>query len=93
MSRRPDETGIEELRKLVNMANNTREDAFDGLDAFQVVRLLQACRALDLEVLPDDMNDEERLEVANTGKVPTETLELLYEAANVPKGGRDWEGR
>ena len=90
---RDDKTGIEKLRELVNMAGWTRESAFDGFDVLQTVRLLQACAALDLETLPDQLTEEERRAAARTGKVSTRTLRRLYAAEGEPETGRDWEGR
>jgi hypothetical protein len=90
---RKNETGIEELRKLVNMANNTREDAFDDFDLEQTVRLLRACRELNLEVLPDQLTEEEAEDTASTGRISTECLRRLYRVEGLPEKGRDWEGR
>lgn len=86
-------SGIDELRELVNMAGWTRESAFDGLDAIQVIKLLRACRELDLEVLPDELTPAERVTTARTGKVPTAALRRLYANEGLPETGRDWEGR
>jgi hypothetical protein len=86
---RDDETGIEELRALVSMAGWTRESAFDGFDAIQTVRLLQACRKLDLEVLPDQLTRDERREAARTGVVSEDAVRRLYRA----EFGPNWEGR
>lgn len=86
-------TGAEELRALVRMMNATKESAFDDLSAAQIVQLLQACRALNLETLPDQLTRAEIYEVIALGYIPTATLHSLYEAAGEPKTGRDWEER
>jgi hypothetical protein len=86
-------TGIEELRALVNMANNTREDAFDGLNAEETVCLLRACRALNLETLPDQLTPEGRAYAAKHGEVSTKELRRLYKAEGLPETGSDWVGR
>lgn len=83
--------GIGELRRLVNIANCTREDAFDGLTIEQTIKLLQACRSLDLEVLPDQLNPEERAFAARTGKVSKACKRRLYRAEGLPETGIDWE--
>lgn len=88
-----DETGIEELRKLVNMAGYTEESAFDGFTAVETVRLLQACRALDLETLPDQLTLAERRHAAKHGRVSIECLHRLYEDAGESKTGPDWKGQ
>lgn len=93
MATKTNERGIDELRKLVNMANWTREDAFDGLDAYAIVRLLQACRKLDLETLPDQLTEDEQDYAIEHGKVSTECLTRLYDAQGEAHTGSDWEGR
>lgn len=90
---RNDETGIEELRVLVNMAGWTQESAFVGFNAEQTVRLLRACRALDLETLPDQLTAAERAHAARHGKVSTSCLRRLYREACEPFTGPDWVDR
>ena len=85
------ETGIQELRKLVNMANNTREDALDGFTAEELVKLLRACRDLNLEVLPDQLQPWERRYAAKHGKVSKGALRRLYHLEGLPETGPDWE--
>lgn len=84
-------TGIEELRGLVNMAGWTTESAFDGFDALQTIRLLQACQKLNLETLPDELTQSERAYAARYGKVSKKALHRLYEVAGESKTGSDWE--
>lgn len=84
-------TGIEELRTLVNMAGYTTESAFDDFNAAETVRLLQACRDLNLEVLPDQLTKAERRYAARHGRVSKTALHRLYDAAGESKTGRDWE--
>lgn len=75
------ETGIEQLRKLVNVAGWTNEWAFDDItDMFATIRLLQACLALDLETLPDQLTPAERKYAAKHGKVRKTCIKRLYQA-------------
>ena len=87
------ETGIEELRVLVDNAGITQESALDDFDIFQVVRLLRACRALNLETYPDQLYPHERRYAARTGKISTKTLRRLYKENGEPETGSDWKGR
>lgn len=71
------ESGIEELRKLIKLANNTNECVFDGLSIHAIVFLLQACRKSTWDITPDDLTEDEiRFAVIN-GKLSTECLERL----------------
>lgn len=85
--------GMEELRSLVNIANQTNESAFDGFTLEETVRLLQACRALDLETLPDMLTPGERKYAAKHGKVSTACLRRLYKQEGLEETGIDWKGR
>ena len=67
-----DETGIEELRRVVRAASMCRESAFDGFSAEECVRMIRACWTSKWDVLPDDLLPEERYEAAATGKLPEE---------------------
>lgn len=91
--RREPETGIEELRILVNIAGHTNEDAFDGFSVEETVRLLQACRALDLETLPDMLTSGERQYAAKQGEVSTACLRRLYKQEGLEEKGPDWDAR
>lgn len=91
MIRDHEETGIEELRALVNLAGWTTESAFDDFTAIETVRLLRACRALDLETLPDQLTPTERIYAARCGRVSRSCLRRLYEAAGESKTGPDWK--
>ena len=88
-----DESGIEELRALVNIAGWSRESALDGFDVMETVRILRACRALDLETLPDELTEPERRYAARHGRVSTSCLRRLYRENGLPETGRDWVGR
>lgn len=72
------ESGIETLRALVNMAGWSGEWALDDLNVTQTIKLLQACRVMDLETLPDQLNDNERRYAARTGKLSRTTMRRLY---------------
>lgn len=73
------ETGIEQLRKLVNVAGWTNEWAFDDItDIGQTIKLLQACMELDLETLPDQLTDKERKSAAKKGRLGKGCIERLY---------------
>jgi hypothetical protein len=87
------ESGITELKALLNMANWTHGDAFEGLSLEEVISLLRACRKLDLETLPDMLTGPERREAAKTGIVPTRALRRMYKIEGLPEIGIDWEGR
>lgn len=85
-------SGIDELRKLVNLANNTNESAFDDLGLEETVRLLRACRALDLETLPDMLEQDELEFAAKNGRISKKALRRLYKAEGLEETGVDWEG-
>lgn len=91
--KRPTETGIQELRILVGMADWSNESALDDFDLKATVRILQACRALDLETLPDMLTLAERRYAAKHGKVSTACLRRLYKQEGCAESGPDWEGR
>lgn len=84
---------MEELRALVSYGNHSNEDAFDGFDLEETVRILQACRALDLETLPDMLTQAERRYAAKHGKVSTACLRRLYKQEGLAETGIDWEDR
>lgn len=86
--------GIHELRRIVSAAGWSAEDAFNDLTMLEVIRLMQACLAMDLETLPDQLYLKERKYAARTGKISKATLERLYRAEYGPhfaRVGRDWE--
>ena len=64
------ETGVEELRRIVRVANMTTESAFDGLTVEECVRLVRACWKSKWDILPDDLTFEERRKAADTGRLP-----------------------
>lgn len=67
------ESGIEELRGLVRLANNTRESAFDGFTAEECFLLLRACRDSDWDITPDELRSDERQYAAENGKIHKRT--------------------
>jgi hypothetical protein len=87
-----DESGIETLRALVSMANYTREDAFDGFNVHETIKLLQACRAMDLETLPDELTEPEARYAAKTGRVSRTAMRRLYRAEYGARGDQEFEG-
>lgn len=64
------ETGIEELRVLVAIANNTPETALDDLSVEDAITLLRACRASEWDVTPDDLTEAQRRNAIEHGEVP-----------------------
>lgn len=85
--------GMDELRTLIDYGNHSNESAFDGFNAVETVRLLQACIALDLEVFPDQLTPMERRHAVQTGKITTAALHRLYKAEGLAETGPDWVGR
>lgn len=87
------ESGIDELRKLVNMANNTAEGAFDDFGLYEVVELLRACRRIDLDITPEQLTRDEAEFAARRGRVSIKCLRRLYKQEGLSETGPDWEGR
>lgn len=82
------ESGIEKLRALVDVAGWCSEWAFDDIpDVASTIRLLEACLALDFETLPDDLLASERKHAAKTGTVSRSTIARLYRLEH----GSKWE--
>jgi hypothetical protein len=72
-----EETGIEELRRVARAASMTRESAFDGLDPFQVVRVMRACWGSPWDILPDELTEDEKMHAAHTGTLDETANERL----------------
>lgn len=90
------ESGIETLRKLVNIAGWSMEWALDDFDVKETINILLACQSLDLETLPDHLKDSERKYAAKHGRVSLKCLERLYRAEYGPgfaREGLDWENK
>ncbi len=60
ISRPGEETGIEELRRIVRVCSDTQESAFDGFTAEQIIYMVRACWASPWDIRPDDLTPEER---------------------------------
>lgn len=52
-------TGIEELRKAVNVFNNTRESAIDSYTAEQLILIYRAYKRSEWDITPDAWTQEE----------------------------------
>jgi hypothetical protein len=77
MSPTREETGMEELRRIVRVANMTNESAFDSFTAEQCIKLIRACWASKWDILPDDLTGVERGYAAVHGVLSEEcTLRL-----------------
>lgn len=69
-SRHNDESGAEELRRVVALCNLSTEACFDDLTTVEVVRLARAVWSSEWDCLPDHLTDAERKYAARTGKMP-----------------------
>jgi hypothetical protein len=63
------ESGADELRKIVNVLNNTRESALDGHTAERLIQLVRACRASPWDLTPDMLTLNEATYASRTGKL------------------------
>ena len=64
-----DETGAEELRRMVSALNMSTESAVDPFSAEQVIRIVRACWASPWDLLPDMLTLAERRYAAKHGKL------------------------
>jgi len=63
------ETGAEELRRMVSTLNMSAETAVDPFTAEQVIRIVRACWASPWDLLPDMLTLAERRYAAKHGKL------------------------
>ena len=66
------ESGPEELRRIVNCLDFTREDALDGFTAEQCVRIVRAVRACKWDIFPDNLTRDELEHAAEHGTLSEE---------------------
>lgn len=85
------ETGVEELRMLVQIADYTTESAFDSFNLLQTINILKACHKLDLETFADDLTHDERKFAAKHGRVSIKCLTRLYNDEGLEHTGPDWD--
>lgn len=76
-SNESNESGIDELRRFVRMADATRESAFDGFTAEGCVKLMRACCASKYYILPDDLTVRERAYASRLGGLSNACLARL----------------
>lgn len=74
------ETGAEELRKIVRVLNNTREGALDGFTAEELIRIVRACLASPFDITPDYLHYNEARHAIRYQKLSPRCLARLEKA-------------
>jgi hypothetical protein len=64
-----EETGAEELRRIVNVLDSSSESAHDPFNAEQLIRIVRACWASPWDIYPDQLTGTEREYAAAHGKL------------------------
>lgn len=67
---RPNETGVEELRRIASASSMCRESCFDGFSANECMKMIRACWGSGWDILPDDLTPEERRFCSEHGRLP-----------------------
>lgn len=65
------DNGADELRRIVNVMNNTAEWALDGLSIAELIRMFTAHKACEWDYYPDQWTPSQRRKAAKFGTVPT----------------------
>ena len=72
-----DETGAEELRRIVSALGMSAETAVDPFTAEQVIRIVRACWSSPWDLLPDMLTDSERWHAAKHGRLSAACVRRL----------------
>ena len=71
------ESGVERLRRIVSACDMTMESAFDDLTVAEVINVIEACWSCPYDILPDSLDEEERIFAARNGRLSAQTLRRL----------------
>jgi hypothetical protein len=77
IKKKPEETGIEFLRRLVSVANYTNEEVFDDLSVEETIKLIRACWDSEFDIYADALSPSERAFAARTGKLSKKAVDRL----------------
>lgn len=77
MEKKQEETGIEFLRRLVEVANSTNEEVFDDLSVEETINLIRACWDSEFDIYADNLLPAERAFAARTGKLSKKAVDRL----------------
>jgi len=75
--KKQEETGIEFLRRLVEVANSTNEEVFDDLSVEETIKLIRACWDSDFDIYADDLWPDERSFAARNGRLSKSAVKRL----------------
>jgi len=62
--------GIDELRQIVRLCDNTRESEHDGYSAEELIKMTRAILASGWDITASDLTEEEKEYAAEHGKFP-----------------------